>query len=596
MEESSIADLLEQAAEHHKAGRMDQASALCRDVLRQDAGNPMALHRLGLLARDRGQKDKALDLLLRAARLLPKSAEIHADLGKTLVRYRNFGPAIQRLELALSIDPQRSDDYLWLAGAYADIGRSDKVIETCDRAVEFSAEDPQIASRIAGAIMTQGRMADALQIWRRAVAAKPDASAHSALLFCMHYVPDSSPEEIFDEHRRFAEAYEAPLLAGHASHGNDRDPERTLRIGYVSPDFKMHPVAQFLEPVLSRHDRERFEVFCYSATPTVDARTIAFQKIAGNRWRDIRPFNHDQAAALIRRDAIDVLIDTTGHTGGSQLMLFARKPAPVQVTWLGYPDTTGLQSMDYRITDANADPPGRTEHLHSEKLLRLPCFLCYEPPGYIPDVAPPPVLKNGYVTFGSFNNFMKVAPQTIETWAEVLKAVPGSKLLLKHRGASDVGAQEAFPGFFEKYGIERERILITAQMPSHRLHLEEFREMDIALDPFPYNGTTTSCETLAMGVPMVALEGSTHVARVSVSLLRQVGLPDWIVRSREDYVRLAVEHARFPEKLQRVRNEIRGRMLSSELGDPVRFTAHLEDAYRAIWREWCDMLKSHATH
>ncbi len=587
MDNPDIAELLEQAAAHHKAGRTVEASALCRDVLRQDAGHPGALHRLGLLARDRGQKDKALELLLRAARLLPKSAEIHADLGKTLVGYRNFGPAIQRLELALSMDPQRSDDYLWLAGAYAEIGRSDKVIDTCDRAVKFSPDDPQIASRIAGAIMTQGRMADALEIWRRAVAAKPDPSAHSALLFCMHYVPDSSPEEIFAEHRRFAEAYEAPLLANQARHENDPNPDRPIRIGYVSPDFKMHPVAQFLEPVLSRHDRERFELFCYSATPRVDQRTVSFQKIAGNRWRDLRPLNPDQAAALIRRDAIDILIDTTGHTGGSQLMIFARKPAPVQVTWLGYPDTTGMRSMDYRITDADADPPGRTEHLHSEKLIRLPCFLCYEPPSYIPDASPPPVLKNGFITFGSFNNFMKVAPQTIETWAEILKTVPESKLLLKHRGASDVAAQEAFPGFFEKYGIARERILITAQMPSHRQHLESFREMDIALDPFPYNGTTTSCETLAMGVPMVALEGSTHVARVSVSLLRQVGLPEWIASSREDYVRLAVGHARSPENLQTIRNELRPRMFQSDLGDPIRFTAHLENSYRDIWRDWC---------
>ncbi len=584
----NIEDLLKEAGELHQAGRVAEASELCRAVLRQDPGNPRALHRLGLLMRDRGHKEKALDLLLRAAKVLPESAEIQADVGKILVADRNFIPAIQRLELALSIDSGRSGDYLWLAGAYGEIGRSDKMLATCDRAMAFAPDDHEISHRIASAIMTQGRMADALAILRRALAQKPGAAAHSALLFSMHYVPDASPEEIFEEHRRFAEAYETPLLASQSPHTNNPDPDRPLRIGYVSPDFRMHPVAQFLHPVLTRHNRERFEVFCYSATPTADARTFEFQRIAGSRWRDIRRLTPEQSAGFIRRDAIDILIDTTGHTGGSQLMLFARKPAPVEVTWLGYPDTSGLESMDYRITDAHADPPGMSEHLHSETLLRLPSFLCYESPENTPDVAPPPVLKNGFITFGSFNNFMKISPETIETWAEILRAVEGSKLMLKHRGASDIAARETFPGFFEHHGIQRDRIIVTAQMPSHRLHLDSFREIDIALDPFPYNGTTTSCETLSMGVPMITLAGKSHVARVGMSLLTQVGLTDWIALSRSDYVRIAIDNARLPEKLVELRRELRPRMLASELGDPERFTAHLEDAYRRIWRDWCE--------
>jgi protein O-GlcNAc transferase len=582
-----IEDLLKEAAERHQSGRAAEASELCRKVLHQDAGNPRTLHRLGLLTRQQGQKDKALELLLRAAKLMPESAEIQSDVGKILPVDRNFLPAIHRLELALSIDSTRAGDYLWLAGAYGEIGRSDKMLETCDRAITFTPNDHEIATRIASAVMTQGRMADALSILRRALAQKPGPAAHSALLFSMHYVPDASPEEIFAEHRRFAETYETPFLATRRPHENNPDPDRPLRIGYVSPDFRMHPVARFLYPVLARHDPGQFEVFCYSATPTVDARTLAFQKIAGPRWREIRRLTPDQSADLIRRDQIDILIDTTGHTGGFRLMLFARKPAPVEVTWLGYPDTTGLESMDYRITDAHADPPGLTWHLHSEKLLRLPSFLCYEPPEHTPDVAPPPVLKNGHITFGSFNNFMKISPGTIETWAQILHSVKGSRLLLKHRSASDVEAREKFTGFFEKHGIARDRILMTAQMPSHRRHLDSFREIDIALDPFPYNGTTTSCETLSMGVPMVTLAGTSHVARVGVSLLTQIGRTNWIASSRPDYVRIAVENARTPEKLARLRTELGPRMLASLLGDPVRFTSHLEIIYRRIWRDWC---------
>ncbi len=578
---------LERAREHHSAGRLDEAAKLCRDILREDAGNPDALHRLGLIVRDRGQKEKALELLRRASRLMPDSAEIHSDLGKTLAGYRDFGAAIQRFECALAIDPARVDDYPLLAAAYGEVGRSDRVLETCERAMKFADDDPRISGRIATAMMMQGRMTDALEIWRRIVASGADAASHSGLLFCMHYVPDQAPLEIFEEHRQFADAYETPLLAQHLAHANDRDPHRKLRIGYVSPDFKNHPVGQFLEPVLARHDRDQFEIFCYSATSSFDKRTMSFQKIAGERWRDMRPLNPDQSAALVRRDSIDILVDLAGHTAGNQLMLFARKPAPVQVTWLGYPDTTGLRSIDYRITDANADPPGASDHLHSEQLLRLPCFLCYEPPEDIPDVSELPALKNGFTTFGSFNNFLKVAPQTIETWAEILREVPGSKLMLKHRGGADIGAKEMFPRYFEKYGIASDRILIVPPTPSHRQHLTCFHDIDIALDPFPYNGTTTSCETLAMGVPIVALEGSSHVSRVSVSLLRQVGLDDWIARSRSEYVRIAVERSSSLTALEQLRKDLRGRLLDSDLGNPAGFVRHLERAYRNIWVKFC---------
>lgn len=578
----NLEHLLTTAATHHHSGRPAEASALCRKILHQDAGNPRALHRLGLLARQQGHHDKALDLLLRAAKLLPDSAEIQSDVGTTLAAARNFLPAIQRFELALSLDPSREADYLWLASAYGEIGRSGKMLETCDRALALAPDHPEIAGRLASAVMTQGKVADALAILRRALARNAVPSAHSALLFSMHYVPDASPEEIFNEHRRFAEAFEKPLPR--QPHENNPDPDRLLRIGYISPDFKQHPVAQFLHPVLSRHNRDQFEVFCYSATPTTDARTREFQKIAGPRWRDIRGLTPNQSADLVRRDAIDILVDAAGHTGGSQLMLFARKPAPVQITWLGYPDTTGLESMDYRITDQYADPIGMTEHLHSEQLLRLPSFLCYEPPVHTPEIAPPPVLKTGTITFGSFNNFMKISPQTVETWSEILRAVPGSKLLLKHRGASDKDAREKFPGFFENHGIARERIIVTAQMPSHAQHLDSYREIDIALDPFPYNGTTTTCETLVMGVPMVTLAGTTHVSRVGVSLLTQVGLADWIANSRADYVRIAVENA--ARNLEEVRRNLRPRMRASELGDPVRFTTHIENLYRKTWKLW----------
>jgi predicted O-linked N-acetylglucosamine transferase (SPINDLY family) len=316
----------------------------------------------------------------------------------------------------------------------------------------------------------------------------------------------------------------------------------------------------------------------------VDAVTRDFHHIAGPNWRDIRALSDDGAADLIRRDRIDILVDTGGHTGANRLMIFARKPAPVQITWLGYPDTTGLRSIDYRITDSIADPRGLTDALYSEQLIRLHSFLCYQPPDYTPAPGPPPALRNGFVTFGSFNNFMKLSPGTIAAWAEILNAVPGSCLMLKHRGSHDRAARDAFPAFFESHGIARERIVITLQMPAHNLHLESYNEIDIALDPWPYNGTTTSCEALAMGVPFVTLAGRSHVARVGVSLLTQVGLADWIAASAEEYVRLAIRKAAGLDALAEIRRRLPARLAASPLGDVGQFVDALEELYRSVAR------------
>ena len=345
-------------------------------------------------------------------------------------------------------------------------------------------------------------------------------------------------------------------------------------------------MAFFLEPILSTHDRVEFESVCYSDVKQPDAVTGRLRALAGE-WRDIRGRSDDQVAELVRRDRIDILVDLAGHTAGNRLLVFARKPAPVQVTYLGYPNTTGLTSIDYRITDECADPTGAADRLHTEKLVRLKNgFLCYLPPEESPEVSPTPVLRNGTVTFGSFNQLPKLSNEVVRIWAATLSRVPGSRLLLKAHGFSNEETRSRFRERFAEHGITPDRLELRCDVPSTRSHLELYGEVDVALDPFPYNGTTTTCEALWMGVPVIAWAGPTHRARVGVSLLTGLGLAEWIAESRERYVELAVELAGDPARLDRIRHGLRDRMRQAPLMDGAGFTRGLEQAYREMWRSW----------
>jgi predicted O-linked N-acetylglucosamine transferase (SPINDLY family) len=361
-----------------------------------------------------------------------------------------------------------------------------------------------------------------------------------------------------------------------------------LRIGYVSADFRDHPVGRFLLPLLQRHDSRKFEVFCYSNGPHVDAITKSLQRHA-HRWRSIIGQNDDEAAEQIRADRIDLLVDLSGHTSGNRLLVFARKPAPVQVNYLGYPGTTGLTAMDYRLTDRFADPPGLTEPLHVEKLQHLPrTNWCFAPPQDSPPLEPPPAIRRGCVTFGSFNNFGKMTGAMFAVWAEILRQVPGSRLLLKAPALRAQGTRQRILGNFAAQGIEANRLDLHDWQPDYASHLALYGEMDIALDTFPYNGTTTTCDALWMGVPVVTLAGQSHVSRVGLSLLSNVRLPETIATTAEEYIRLAVQLAHDPDRLKILRAQLRERLTTSPLMDADGFTRDVEAAYRQIWRIWCE--------
>jgi len=516
-------------------------------------------------------------------------AEAVNNLGVTLQEMGRLEEGAQRFEKALQIRPDYVDPLINLANNWRDRGRPEQAIGYLRRALELKPSNPSSWNNLGCAFTDQGVIPEALDCYRKAIELAPsNHHAHSNLLLNMHYLGEVGPEEILEAHREYGRQYEPRMAGFHAPHPNSPDPDRPIRIGYVSADFRRHSVAFFLEPILEQHDRGRFEVFCYGSVARPDPQTQRFQQLADAGWRSVLGFNHERFHQQVRADAIDILIDLGAHTANSRLIEFAGRPAPVQATYLGYPDTTGLDAMDYRITDPWADPPGETERFHTEQLVRLPAgFLCFRPWPDAPPVAPQPALSGQQFTFGSFNTMAKISPATLDLWAEILCRVPGSRIAIKNKALSETEARQRLQREMAARGVAPERVFMSGLVESLVGHLDSYRLLDLALDSWPYHGTTTTCEALWMGVPLVTLLGRQHVSRVGLSLLDAVGLADFAASTPQDYVSLAVRLAGEPHKLADIRADLRQRMGVSRLVDAVSFTAQLECAYRAMWTNWC---------
>jgi len=357
--------------------------------------------------------------------------------------------------------------------------------------------------------------------------------------------------------------------------------QRRLRVGFVSPDFRQHSVAFFFEALVDGYDPERFEFSCYSNVLNEDAVTERL-KAKTDHWRSIVGLSDDAAATLIRDDQVDILVDLAGHTGGNRLALFGLRPAPVQVTWLGYPNTTGLGAMDFRLTDAIADPE-KADAIHTESLVRLENgFLCYRPDESAPDVSLPPITQNGYVTFGSFNNITKVTPDVVLGWANVMHGFADSRLYLKSKLLEETTVREKILAQFAESNINPERIEIAGRVPGYFDHLACYSNVDIALDTYPYNGTTTTCEALWMGVPVVVPGGKTHRSRVSQSILSRVGLSQAVAESPDDMTRVVTELTQSVSDLASLRAGLREAMRDSALCQPARFAQSVQNAFLAM--------------
>ena len=402
----------------------------------------------------------------------------------------------------------------------------------------------------------------------------------------LNYTDTLTPDSLFAEHARLGAQLEAMSPSGDMSirHG---DRGQRLRIGYVSPDFRKHSVAYFLEPLLRAHNKNSVEVFCYAEVLRPDVVTDRFKSLADG-WLFTVGMSAENLTRRIREDGINILVDLAGHTAKNRLSVFTCKSAPVQVTWLGYPNTTGLRSIDYRLVDAVTDPHGEADALAVETLVRLPDgFLCYDPPDEAPKPTPPPCANGAAITFGSFNNPAKLSAMTLDAWAAILGQLPNARLLLKGKPFADQVTRELFLDRFAQRGVATKRIELMAWVPNTTSHLAAYQEVDISLDPFPYNGTTTTCEALWMGVPVVALSGNRHASRVGASLLRRLNLDELIARDAGEYVQIAVNLADQRDRLADLRRRLRPRMTASPLCDAPAFARHMEAVYRRMWEIWC---------
>ena len=650
----NIHRVMQQAVALHNTGRLAEAEKIYRDVLAKDSRNPDALQLLGLIEHQRGNNDRAVELIRKAITIRPRAefyvnlsqaqralgrmadslestqravqmapnipeawnnlgtilkdlnrpgeaveafrkaialrpnyAVAHSNLGNALVQLQRPEEAEASLRRAIGVDRNYAEAYSNLAHLLTALGRLDESIALCRRAIALRPQLGAAYSNLGKALHAQGMLDEGNEALRAGAAMDPNnAQLHENLLGGYNHTTRWSPAEAVAAHvawsKRFAEPA-API----APHPNEKSPDRKIRIGFVSPDLRRHSVTYFLEPIFEQRDRDAIEIFAYSNSDKADEVTQRLRAMCDG-WRDIVTLSDDEAAALIRQDRIDILMDLAGHTMGNRLRVFGRKPAPVQMTYLGYANTTGLSTIDYRITDALSDPPGVTDSHYMEKLIRLaPPLLCYRPYEGAPPVADPPMLKEAFVRFGSFNNASKIREETIALWSRVLAAAPNSRLVLKARALGDAGARRRIFQGFAARGVDAARLELFEAGQSLADHLDAYKAMDVALDTFPYNGTTTTCEAMWMGAPVVSRFGQTHVSRVGLSLLTSVGHPELAAETDDAFVTTAVEFASNPQRLADLRRGFRQQVAGSPLCDAAGFTRRFELALRQAWRAYC---------
>jgi len=562
-----------------------QAADCLRRAVELRPHHTLSYFNLGTALRSMGRVDEAVDAFIEAHRLEPGRLEILRALAGSQMNLGCFNDAIASYQQCLARSPADAELYGSLAACHFLVMELEGAVTNYQQALVL-AKKGRYLDGLAAAFCQQGRFEEAVAAHREALRLSPgNTRYHSNFLLSLQYLPDITPDTLLMEHRSWASMHESDKTPS-AGFRNQPDPERRLKIGYVSPDFRTHSVAYFFEGLLRSHDNKVVETFCYALTPHKDETTERLQQQA-SVWRDVSTLDDAALVKQARADGIDILVDLAGHTARNRLTVFAARAAPVQMTYLGYPSTTGLSRMDYRLTDEHADPPGE-EAFHSERLVRLPgCFLCYQPPLRSPSVANAPMVHNGYITFGSFNNLAKINANVVALWSEILQAVPGSRLLIKNPSLTDGVTAERYRAMFDTHGISSDRIELLGLVPDPQAHLDTYRRIDIALDTFPYNGTTTTCEALYMGVPVITLAGQAHAGRVGLSLLGNLGLDELIARSPDDYVSCAASLATNQERICDLRNTLRERLLTSAICDDDSFARKVEQAFRQFWHDWC---------
>jgi predicted O-linked N-acetylglucosamine transferase (SPINDLY family) len=605
----------ELALRRHRAGQWAEAEALYRQVLDAQPNHADAQNNLGILLahrgdwkgaetvfrgalqtqpnsapawvnfgnvlKEQGRHDEALEAYGAALRLNPNLPDACNSLGNVLKERGKIEEAIEWYRRAIAIRPNYAEVHGNLGSALREQGRLDEAAAACRRALELAPNDALAWNNLGNVLKDRGELKAAIEALQRAVELAPgQAAIRSNLIYTFHFLPEAGEALQVEAQVRWNRQLADPVKGSIQPHANERRADRRLRIGYVSPAFRNHVTGRYLAPLSRNHDHTEFEIFCYSGVGSPDEMTGEFQRWA-DRWRDVTGVLDEALAEMIRSDEVDILVDLTQHLAGNRLPVFARQPAPVQVSFAGYPASAGVEGIEYRISDRwlEADAERRA----GEHVFFIDTFWCYDPCGMEVAVNELPAKRNGHVTFGSLNNFCKINDDVLRLWARVLAAVKDSRLLLLSAPGSH---RQRTLDFLASHGAEPAQVQFVAP-GRRREYLELYHRVDVALDPFPYGGHTTSLDALWMGVPVVSLAGKTSVSRAGLSILNNLGLPELVTFSEEEYVRIARELAADFPRMAELREILRAKMEASVLMDGPRFARQIEVAYRSMWREWC---------
>ena len=566
-------------------GKLNEAEASFKKAILLKPDYAGAHNNFGAVLQELKKLNEAEESFKKAILLKPDYAEAYYNLGITYKELDRLNEAEESFKKAILLKPNYAEAHSNLGITYKELGRLNEAEESFKKAILLKPDYAEAYSDLGITRHELGRLNEAEECFRKAIEINAKYSnAHNNRNLCLNYSSLWSPLFVYKQHLEFEKQFGRSKVEHTFNKFFKKNSNERLRIGYVSADFKIHSVGFFFEPLLKNHNSRAVETFCYYNNTVVDTTTKRLM-IACDHWRSIFGTSDQDVIKLIKNDKIDILVDLSGHTAGNRLLVFTKKSAPVQVTWLGYPNTTGLSTIDYRLTDIIADPIGEADELHSETLLRLPNgFQCYQGNDDIRIDTKLPQKGDKQITFGSFNNLSKITPIVIKTWSKILHSVPTSRLVLKLQKLNNNTSY--YHDLFIQEGISKERIKFYQPSSSIEKHLSLYNTIDIGLDPFPYNGATTTCEALWMGVPVITLLGNCHVGRVGASILTNIDLEDFIAHDINGYIELAVEMSANLKYLMEIKTGLRERMKKAPLCDGLSFAKDFEAIYQDMWSEY----------
>lgn len=571
----------------HAQGDFRGAEARFRSALALEPNSPQNLGNLGAILQAQRRPAEARACFERVLAIAPQMAGIHCNLGLMCIETRDWDQAEAAFRQAIALQPQLHQAHAGLAAVLTEKHQYSAAEASCRQALAIAPQDVTSLNHLAAILSASGRLKEAVDCLRQAVALRPDdAGLHSSYLFCLTQDEDADPAALFEAHRAYGTRFEALARSHRQPHANHRDPDRKLRVGFVSGDLRNHAVAYFIDPVWTAIDRDKLEIWAYHTCGEQDFVTPHLRRLT-DAWRQVEAMSDDELAAQIRRDEIDVLFDLSGHTAHNRLPVFCRKPAPIQVTWLGYPNTTGMPSMDYMLCDRFNAPHGFFEHIYVEKMARIPSAGSFIQNLDAPPVNDLPMLTNGHVTFGSFNRLSKLGDQVVAAWARVMQGVPGSRMLIGTAGEEPI--RRRLIERFASHGIAADRLDMRPKVPLNdylRLH----HEVDLILDTWPYTGGTTTNHALWMGVPVLTMTGRSRSHCQSSSSIGKMGLQEWITADVEEFVARGIHFAGQPQLLAALRSGMRERWRQAPLRQPSVVARGIEAVVRQMWQRWCQGL------